>query len=89
MDNVRFFRFLGRALMCHFLGRTTQRNAGKKLTCVWCRADWIGGGGTAGAGVEAQVGAGGYLNLSQAAGLSPQRDTSSCNLTSTFPTSSS
>ncbi|KAF9012885.1 hypothetical protein BDZ89DRAFT_963413 [Hymenopellis radicata] len=62
---------------CFGQWRTTQRNAGKKLTCVWCRADWVSVGGAAGAGAEARVGAGGYLNLSQAAGLSPQRDTSS------------
>ncbi|KAI0053364.1 hypothetical protein FA95DRAFT_1579484 [Auriscalpium vulgare] len=47
------------------------------LTCVWCRAKWIvpgparGGGRGSGAGSSE-----GYINLAAAAGLSPQRDTS-------------
>lgn len=49
------------------------------MNCVWCRAKW---NAPAGAAVgHARGGAQtseGYLNLSAAAGVSPVRDTSSC-----------
>ncbi|EPQ57753.1 hypothetical protein GLOTRDRAFT_35429, partial [Gloeophyllum trabeum ATCC 11539] len=42
-----------------------------KPTCVFCRSEWVVAGGV-------KVGSsGGYINLASAAGLSPQRDTSS------------
>ena len=72
---ARRFWFL---MLIRRVGQTTLRTQGKKLTCVFCRADWIVPGGSGAGSGSARVGAGGYLNLSQVAGLSPQRDTSTC-----------
>ncbi|KAI0647256.1 hypothetical protein C8Q79DRAFT_615946 [Trametes meyenii] len=46
------------------------------VTCVFCRAKWIGPGAT-GAGKAASRSVEGYLNLAGPAGVSPVRDTSS------------
>ncbi|KAJ7108948.1 hypothetical protein C8R43DRAFT_1043599 [Mycena crocata] len=54
---------------------TTQR---KTLTCIYCRAEWphdLPAAGASGSG--SRTTAGGYLNISGVAGVSPQRDTSS------------
>ena len=60
-------------------GQRTAASSGKDLTCVWCRARWIvarpGGGAS---GVKRSMGAYGYINLSDVAGVSPVRDTSTC-----------
>ena len=67
--------------ICYFsLGQRTAASNGKELTCVWCRARWIvarpSGGATG--GVKRSMGAYGYINLSDVAGVSPVRDTSTC-----------
>ena len=62
-------------------GQRTAANNGKDLTCVWCRARWIvaRSTGSGGAGsVKRSMGAYGYINLSDVAGVSPVRDTSTC-----------
>ena len=60
-------------------GQRTAASNGKDLTCVWCRARWIVArpSGSAG-GVKRSMGAYGYINLSDVAGISPVRDTSTC-----------
>ncbi|KAG8962748.1 hypothetical protein FRC03_003843 [Tulasnella sp. 419] len=54
-----------------------RTNAGKTITCVWCRSPWVDlpGPGEAGPSI-ASISRDGYLNLGTAAGLSPVRDTS-------------
>lgn len=53
------------------------RRCAAQLTCVWCRAKWPSGAkSTAGAGPTSE----GYINLGSIAGVSGQRDTSSCEL---------
>ncbi|KAF8206911.1 hypothetical protein K438DRAFT_1668215 [Mycena galopus ATCC 62051] len=47
-----------------------------KLTCIYCRAVWPTGPAAGGSG-GAHKTAGGYINVSGVAGVSPQRDTSS------------
>ena len=63
-------------------GQRTSASQGKELTCVWCRAQWVvarpAGGSGVGGGVKRSMGAYGYLNLSDVAGISPVRDTSTC-----------
>lgn len=63
-----------------FLGQRTAASNGKELTCVWCRARWIIArpGGEATGSVKRSMGAYGYINLSDVAGVSPVRDTSTC-----------
>ena len=65
--------FLGLMILC--AGQTTSVNSGKQLNCVWCRARWVVPGTAAGVGVRRE---GGYLNLGTVAGISPVRDTSTC-----------
>ncbi|KAG7442572.1 uncharacterized protein BT62DRAFT_982451 [Guyanagaster necrorhizus] len=48
---------------------------GKKVTCVWCRAEWVLR--DAGKGKGKAIGDEGYVNLAAVAGVSTQRDTSS------------
>ena len=51
------------------------RRSTPQLTCVWCRAKWpmdVKGG------ADAKPTSGGYINLGGVAGLSGERDTSSC-----------
>jgi hypothetical protein len=55
--------------------RFTGRRCAAQLTCVWCRAEWPSG---AKSGAGASPTSGGYVNLGSAAGISGQRDTSSC-----------
>jgi hypothetical protein len=67
----------------HFIfslsGQRTAASNGKDLTCVWCRARWIVARPSGGAdGVKRSMGAYGYINLSNVAGVSPVRDTSTC-----------
>ncbi len=57
-------------------GRTTAQKSGKNVTCVWCRAEWVLP--DAGKGKGKAIGEEGYVNLAAIAGVSPQRDTSSC-----------
>ncbi|KAI0004228.1 hypothetical protein BJV74DRAFT_809981 [Russula compacta] len=51
------------------------RRSAAKLTCVWCRAKWPMGIKD---GAGASSTSGGYINLGNVAGLSGERDTSSC-----------
>jgi len=62
---------------CFQQWQKTSASSGKDLTCVWCRAQWIVArpAGVAG-GVKRSMGAYGYINLSDVAGISPVRDTS-------------
>ena len=61
-------------------GQRTAASNGKDLTCVWCRARWIVARPSSGAGggVKRSMGAFGYMNLADVAGVSPVRDTSTC-----------
>ncbi|RXW14068.1 hypothetical protein EST38_g11788 [Candolleomyces aberdarensis] len=61
---------------CFAQWRATSSRAGKELTCVYCRSKWVVAGASSAGG--AAMKAGGYLNLASAAGLSPVRDTSTC-----------
>ncbi|KAJ7812706.1 hypothetical protein B0H14DRAFT_2856110 [Mycena olivaceomarginata] len=58
--------------------KQTSKNQSKKLTCIYCRAEWptpaAAGKGKAGA-AGTRTTSGGYINISGVAGLSPQRDT--------------
>jgi hypothetical protein len=82
LDNVgsllyRSF-FLGLMILC--IGRTTSVNSGNQLSCVWCRARWVvpGNGAASNAAAVGARGQEGYLNLGAVAGISPVRDTSTC-----------
>jgi hypothetical protein len=46
-------------------------------TCIYCRAPWPKAGGAGGAGGAAAGRDGQYVNLANAVGISPARDTSS------------
>jgi hypothetical protein len=53
----------------------TGRRSAAQLTCVWCRAKWQRGGKTKdSASPASRV----YVNLGEVAGLSGERDTSTC-----------
>jgi hypothetical protein len=55
------------------------KTKGADITCPFCRAKWPAATvAAAGGRVVAALGSDGYLNLATAAGLSPVRDTSSC-----------
>ncbi len=58
-----------------FIGAATARQLQKELTCVFCRAKWVIAGAAAGTSAD---GAEGYINLGGVAGMSPVRDTSTC-----------
>lgn len=66
-------------IFIHNLGQRTAASNGKSLTCVWCRATWVAPRPSGAAGGPKRV-AGGYLNLAGVAGVSPVRDTSTCEL---------
>jgi hypothetical protein len=53
----------------------TGRRSTPQLTCVWCRAKWPMGVKD---GTGAKSASEGYINLGGVAGLSGERDTSSC-----------
>ena len=76
------FVFLGLMILC--VGRTTSVNSGKQLNCVWCRARWVVPGAVPTAAAIGMQREGGYLNLGAVAGISPVRDTSTCQ----YPSSS-
>ncbi|KAJ7030317.1 hypothetical protein C8F04DRAFT_1113961 [Mycena alexandri] len=61
---------------CFAQWKQTSANQRKKLTCIYCRAEWpdIAAGKAAG-GSGARTTTSGYLNISSVAGVSPQRDT--------------
>ncbi|KDQ28578.1 hypothetical protein PLEOSDRAFT_1102621 [Pleurotus ostreatus PC15] len=69
---------------CFGQWKTTARSKGHDITCVYCRTKWAfpaAAGSTSaapGAGNARARVSEGYLNLSGVAGLSPVRDTSSC-----------
>lgn len=68
-------------------GRKTNANGGKSLTCIYCRAPWAApgaAGGARGAGAVVRT-AEGYINLAGVAGVSPQRDTSTCEFDFSIP----
>ena len=67
-------------LLYFISGQRTAASNGKDLTCVWCRARWIVARPSSGAGggVKRSMGAFGYMNLADVAGVSPVRDTSTC-----------
>ena len=70
-----------------FAGAKSAKNG---VTCVWCRAPWAQAGTPArarAAGGSATTSEG-YLNLSGVAGVSPVRDTSSCEFDKLTLTSS-
>lgn len=70
---VRVFEFL-----ILFTGQANSAKNGQPLTCVWCRARWISPAAAAGTKNGAQRTNEGYLNLAGVSGVSPVRDTSSC-----------
>jgi hypothetical protein len=75
-----FFSVENHVLMCfRDLGQRTAASNGKSLTCVWCRATWVAPRPAGAAGGAKRV-TGGYLNLAGVAGVSPVRDTSTCEL---------
>jgi hypothetical protein len=64
---------------CCFAGKQTSAKQGTKLTCIYCRAVWPNpavAGGPRGSG--ARTTSGGYINISNVTGVSPQRDTTTC-----------
>ncbi|KAK7055708.1 hypothetical protein R3P38DRAFT_2848609 [Favolaschia claudopus] len=64
---------------CFGQWKSTSAKQGKPLTCIYCRAAWpkASAGGAVAGSSGARLSEDGYLNLSGAAGVSPQRDTSS------------
>ncbi|KAJ7604481.1 hypothetical protein FB45DRAFT_1070388 [Roridomyces roridus] len=63
---------------CFAQWKQTAQKGHNKLTCIYCRAEWPSvstGASGSGAGA-ARTTAGGYLNISGVAGVSPVRDTS-------------
>ncbi|TFY60316.1 hypothetical protein EVJ58_g5233 [Rhodofomes roseus] len=65
---------------CFTQWATTARSKAQLVTCVFCRARWVGAGAGAGAGGSAAGGssyAEGYVNLADVAGVNRVRDTSS------------
>ncbi|KAF7335749.1 hypothetical protein MVEN_02230600 [Mycena venus] len=66
--------------VCFAQWKQTSANQGKKLTCIYCRAEWpnaaAAGGRASGSGSGARTTSAGYINISGVAGVSPQRDTS-------------
>jgi len=66
---------------CFTQWATTARQKGQQVTCVFCRANWVGAGAGANAGKSAAAGgsryAEGYVNLADVAGVNAVRDTSS------------
>ncbi|KAJ7874897.1 hypothetical protein B0H13DRAFT_1632922 [Mycena leptocephala] len=61
---------------CFAQWKQTSAKQGTKLTCIYCRAVWPSpavAGGARGSG--ARTTSGGYINISNVAGVSPQRDT--------------
>ncbi|KAJ6533770.1 hypothetical protein DFH09DRAFT_1043726 [Mycena vulgaris] len=64
---------------CFAQWKQTSGKQGTKLTCIYCRAVWPSAAAAAGAagGSGARRTSGGYLNISDVAGVSPQRDTTS------------
>lgn len=52
------------------------RNKGADVTCIMCRAVWVGPETASSSRAKANLDEDGYLNLASVAGLSPQRDTS-------------
>ena len=63
------------------LASLAGRRSAAQLTCVWCRAKWPSG---AKSGAGASPTSEEYINLGSVAGLSGQRDTSSCALLCSF-----
>ncbi|KAJ7352167.1 hypothetical protein DFH08DRAFT_858095 [Mycena albidolilacea] len=63
---------------CFAQWKQTSKNQSKKLTCIYCRAEWptpaAPGKSKAGA-AGTRTTSGGYINISGVAGLSPQRNT--------------
>lgn len=74
------------------VGKNTAQSKGHDITCVYCRTKWVfpaaaastSAAGNAAGNARARVSEG-YLNLSGVAGLSPVRDTSSCESSSCTP----
>lgn len=59
------------------------KTKGADITCPFCRAKWPAAAvAAAGGRAVGARGGDGYLNLANAAGLSPVRDTSTCKHTS-------
>lgn len=60
-------------------GTRTARAKGDDVTCVWCRTKWrFPSGSGSGNAARGSSSAEGYLNLADAAGLSSDRDSSTC-----------
>ncbi|KZT69892.1 hypothetical protein DAEQUDRAFT_726214 [Daedalea quercina L-15889] len=59
---------------CFTQWAATARQKGQPVTCVFCRAKWVGAGGSASGGSRSYEG---YVNLADVAGVSTDRDTSS------------
>ncbi|KAJ7183772.1 hypothetical protein C8R46DRAFT_984978 [Mycena filopes] len=79
-STLTFCEECGNAVHKECFGQWKQTSAkqGKPLTCIYCRAQWPDAAPGKGKGKAATGGshtAGGYLNMSGVAGLSPQRDT--------------
>ncbi|KAJ7734431.1 hypothetical protein B0H16DRAFT_1426322 [Mycena metata] len=65
---------------CFGQWKQTSATQHKKLTCIYCRAEWpdaAASGKAGGSGAGARTTGSGYLNISGVAGVSPQRDTTS------------
>jgi hypothetical protein len=63
------------------LSSLSGRRRAAEVTCVWCRAKWTSG---AESGTSAKPTSSKYINLGGIAGLSGERDKSSCALLSSF-----
>ncbi|KAN0125069.1 hypothetical protein V8E52_001621, partial [Russula decolorans] len=74
-DKLVFCEECGNALHTECFGQ--WRRSAAQLTCIWCRAKWPSGA-RSGAGASPISEA--YINLRSVAGLSNERDTSSCTL---------
>ena len=65
--------------MILLIGSNTAKAKGDRLTCVYCRAPWPiskAAGSSASGGVT--ISEDGYMNLASIAGMSTERDTSTC-----------
>ncbi|KAL0951161.1 hypothetical protein HGRIS_007893 [Hohenbuehelia grisea] len=80
-ESLTFCESCGNSLHteCFNQWKSTSARSGKALTCVWCRANWVLPAAASGSGTGvARRTSEGYINLADVAGVSPVRDTSSC-----------
>jgi hypothetical protein len=71
-------RFLFSIFLTSIFFLLGAKTAAHNLTCVWCRAKWVTPGPSGGSSGQCRTTEDGYINLAGVAGISPIRDTSTC-----------